>query len=225
MSDSNDQGGSYKGYSTPGQDRIEQSTSSAVPSPSTPSEERIQAPKDRIESIGETPGDANPALVETVGAEQGQVSTADLLRAREAAEEQGLRGAGGQMYADQPPGGRPEEWAENQGGRPNFPYDREEPPIEHLDPPGTRAPYGATGAGGGSGIDTEQLEGRADSLAQRTSNEATRNMPGAGLPQAGSDIDSDNYERREFTTPDERSEMDMFAPGMVNLPPEDEDGR
>src|SRR5688572_19915437 len=95
---------SYQGYQTPGEDKVVESTSSAVPSPTQPSEQRLNTPKPVIESIGETPGDSNPALVETVGAAQGQVSTADMLRARETAEEQGLKEAGAQAYADQSQG-------------------------------------------------------------------------------------------------------------------------
>ncbi|HET6262665.1 MAG TPA: hypothetical protein VFG99_10575, partial [Chloroflexia bacterium] len=98
------QGESFQGYDTPGGATIERSTSSAVPAPSQTSEERLTTPQDTIQSIGETPGDANPALVETIGAAQGQVSTADLLRAREGAEEQGLRVAQAEAYADQASG-------------------------------------------------------------------------------------------------------------------------
>src|SRR5687768_15743165 len=82
----------YRGYDTPGQDRIMESNSSAVPSPDRTTEDRIETPDQNISSIGEVAGDANPALAETVGHERGQVSTADLLRARETAEEQPLRG-------------------------------------------------------------------------------------------------------------------------------------
>src|SRR5947209_9019809 len=75
------------GYTTPGQDTIIQSGSPAVPSPSKPSEARLQTPRPVIESIGEVPADANPALAETAGFEEGRTTTADLLRARESAEE------------------------------------------------------------------------------------------------------------------------------------------
>src|SRR5438128_1954830 len=93
------------GYDTPGEDSIMRSTSRAVPSPSKTSKQRLTPPDPVIESLGETPGDANPALAETVGAEQGQVSTADLLRARETAEEQRPRATGNiHPYQDQGPG-------------------------------------------------------------------------------------------------------------------------
>ena len=42
------------GYHTPGQDKIVESKSQAVPSPSKTSEERLADPKPVIESLGET---------------------------------------------------------------------------------------------------------------------------------------------------------------------------
>jgi hypothetical protein len=170
---------SFKGWENPGQERIIESTSEAVPSPSRTADERIDAPDAYIESIGARPGDANPALDETLAHNEGTGSTADMLRVREAAEEENLRQAGGHMYADQAPNTRPDEWEDADKGRPNWPNDRQENPIEYMDAPRADAAYGATGAGGGTGIDSQQLE----------------------------------------------AEVDRLAHGMLNLPPEEEDGK
>jgi len=90
------------GYETPGEDTILKSHSDAVPSPSETSKHRLQAPDSYIGGeVNETPGDSNPALNETIGYESGQTSTADFLRAREAAEERDARAAGKEIYADQ----------------------------------------------------------------------------------------------------------------------------
>jgi hypothetical protein len=99
------QGKSYRGYDTPGQDRIIDSSSDAVPSPSATSEQRLETPDAFIGGeVNERPGDANPALNETTGYEKGEISTADLLRAREFAEEKRSRDLGTEMYADQTSG-------------------------------------------------------------------------------------------------------------------------
>jgi hypothetical protein len=39
----------------------------------------------------------------------------------------------------------------------------------------------------------------------------------------GLDAEEDKYEQREFGRPQPPSEMEMFAPGMPNLPPTEED--
>jgi hypothetical protein len=93
---------SRDGYDTPGQDTIIRSNSDAVPSPSTRSEDRVQHPDSYIGGkVNEKPGDANPALDETIGYEEGRTDTADLLRARESAEERIPRTTGKELYADQ----------------------------------------------------------------------------------------------------------------------------
>jgi len=90
------------GYETPGEDTILKSKSDAVPSPSETSRQRMEAPDSYVGGeVNETPGDANPALDETIGYEKGQTSTADLLRARESAEERDARAMGKEIYADQ----------------------------------------------------------------------------------------------------------------------------
>jgi len=94
---------SYQGYDTPGEDRIIQSTSEAVPSPSTTSEQRLTTPDAFIGGeVQAKPGSANPAINETKAYDTGEASTADLLRARESAEEEHLRVRGIEMYEDQP---------------------------------------------------------------------------------------------------------------------------
>src|SRR3954453_17383905 len=110
------------GFDTPGRDTIISSTSPAVPSPSKPSNERLTEPDPVIDSIGETPGNANPALPETVEFEQGQLSTADLLRAGEAAEEEPVRARGdAHPYQDQGLGDAPDEFDRSDTGRPAWP--------------------------------------------------------------------------------------------------------
>src|SRR5436305_10997388 len=124
------------GYETPGNDRIIQSSSPEVPSPSKTARERLTPPDPVIRSIGETPGDANPALDETIGFEQGQGGTADLLRARETAEEESVRARGDiHPYQDQGLGDAPDEFARSDTGRPAWPDDRQENPIEYMESP------------------------------------------------------------------------------------------
>jgi hypothetical protein len=99
------QGKSYRGYDTPGQDKIIESSSDAVPSPSTTSGQRLETPDAFIGGeVNAAPGSANPALNETTAYEKGETSTADFLRARESAEEQRPRSTGKEMYADQTSG-------------------------------------------------------------------------------------------------------------------------
>jgi len=96
------QGGSYRGYDTPGEEQIISSSSEAVPSPSETSRQRMEAPDSFIGGeVNEKPGDDNPALNETIGFEEGKISTADFLRARESAEEQTSGDFDNRMYADQ----------------------------------------------------------------------------------------------------------------------------
>lgn len=214
---------SFKGWENPGQERIIESRSEAVPSPSRTSDERIQEPDPYIETFNERPGDANPALDETLAHNQGTGSTADMLRAREAAEEQRLREAGGHIYADQS-NVMPEEWTDADKSRPNFPLDRQEQPIEYTDSPRIESSYGATGAGGGTGIDSQQLEAEVDRLVAHESNEAGKAWSRTGMPQIGSNAEEDNYAEREVGRPAPPSEMDMFSHGTPHLPPEEEDG-
>ncbi|HKP52300.1 MAG TPA: hypothetical protein VJ183_06575 [Chloroflexia bacterium] len=215
--------GSYEGYSTPGSDKIIESTSEAIQSPSQPSETRMDAPKPVIESLGETPGDANPALAETVGAQQGQTSTADMLMAREGAEESRLRatgaGATDAMYQDQQGGVASQEYLDSDSGRPNWPDDRQREPMDYADAPRANVPLGA---GNASALDPN-LRGRMDATIDRGSTEASYAESRSGLPAVGWDEAGDTYERREMDNPTPPSDMDLIAPEMSNLPTDDDD--
>jgi hypothetical protein len=97
-----EQGGSFRGFDTPGEDEILPNSNEAIPSPSITSRQRIQPPDDFIGGeVNAKPGSSNPALDETLGFEEGKNSTADLLRARESAEEERPRAANRELYADQ----------------------------------------------------------------------------------------------------------------------------
>ena len=90
-----EQGSTFKAYDSPGEERLRTSNSPAAPIPSKTSDERAQAPDPYLSSLGgATPGSDNPALDHTRNHALGQVSTADLLRAREFAEEEYLRRGG-----------------------------------------------------------------------------------------------------------------------------------
>jgi hypothetical protein len=218
-----DRSGSQRpGYHTPGQDKVVESTSSAVPSPSRPSEQRIQDPKPAIESINARPGEANPALDETVGAEQGLVSTADMLRAREAAEEQNPRSVGdAHPYQDQGTGEAPDEYERSDTGRPNWPTDRQEDPVEYMDAPRANAPLGT----GAPDVYSFNLKGRTDAAVERGSTQASGQESRSGLPPVGFTAEEDNYENREMQKPSEPSDLDRIAPGMANIPDEENDER
>jgi len=213
-----DGGGDYQGYETPGADQIVESTSSAVPSPSVPSEERLTTPKPVIESIGETPGDANPALVETVGAAQGQVSTADMLRAREGAEEQNLRAADASIYQDEG-GSTFTRMEQADSGRPNWPDDRREAPLEYMTSPRADAAV----MSGDAAIGDHNLRARVDATIDRDSTHASAQESRSGLPPVGLHEEEDKYEEREFGRPQPPSDLEMTGGAMVNLPPEDRD--
>jgi hypothetical protein len=148
-----DKNKSRDGYDTPGDDTIIRSSSDAVPSPSTRSEDRVGHPDSFIEGrVNETPGDANPALDETIGYEEGRTDTADLLRARESAEERIPRATGKPLYADQ---------------------------------------------------------------INRT--------PSSGVPRDGGDPEEAIYRNREFSEPDEPSEIDMLGLRGPELASEEND--
>ena len=209
------------GYETPGEDTIISSTSPAVPSPSKTSKERLTPPDPVIESLGETPGDANPALAETIGAEQGQVSTADQLLVRETAEERRPRATGNiHPYQDQGRGDAPDEFERADTGRPTWPDDRQEDPMEYMESPRADAPLMA-GSPDKVGGDLA-MKGRMDMAAERDSTEATARETGTALPTTGFSAEEDEYERREMRTPSESSDLDRIAPEMLNVPPEED---
>jgi hypothetical protein len=178
----------------------------------------LQTPKGAIESLGETPADANPALAETVGFEDGSSSTADLLRARETAEEQRPRATGNaQPYQDQGVGAEPDEYRQHDSGRPNWPDDRQEEPLEYMESPradmpllsGAPEPFGA------------EIKGREDRAVDSASTQASKNESRSGLPPVGLDSEEDIYERREMRTPSPPSDIDSIAPDMKNFPTEE----
>lgn len=210
----------FQAYQTPGSDSIIESTSSAVPSPSISSEDKLSVPKPIIGSIGEMPGDANPALVETMGAVQGQVSTADLLRARESAEEQGLRAGGNIAYQEQSDQAGPgtTKMAQTDTGRPNWPDERKESPAEYMESPRADAAYGASAFGGGD----LNLRARADAAIDRESTQSSAQESRSGLAPVGMQADEDKYEEREFGRPSPPSDLEITGgSGMLNIPSED----
>ncbi|HEX8219374.1 MAG TPA: hypothetical protein VF914_09190 [Chloroflexia bacterium] len=207
------------GYHTPGQDTTLQSTSEAVPTPDQTSEQRLDDPKPYIEAINATPGEANPALGETVGAEQGTTSTADLLLAREAAEERPVRQEGVRPYQDQSSGSRPDEFQDGDSGRPNWPDDKQEDPINYMESPRAYMPMGT----GATDFYDRSFQGRVDAEVDRSSTEAEKGESRSGLPHVGLDAEEDKYEQREFGRPQPPSDMETFAPGAPNLPPRDDE--
>lgn len=219
MSDNDQNNTGTPGYHTPGQDTMLQSSSEAVSSPEKTSEERLDDPKPYIESINATPGEANPALDETAGAEQGSTSTADFLRAREAAEERPVQEAGLQPYQDQSSGSRPEQFQDSNSGRPNWPDDKQEEPINYMESPRANMPLGT----GATDFYDRSLAGRVDAAVDRSSTEAEKGESRSGLPHVGLDAEEDKYEQREFGQPQPPSDMETFAPGAPNLPPRDDE--
>ncbi len=208
------------GYHTSGQDTTLQSSSESVSAPSETSEQRLTTPPPAIQAIGEKPGDANPALAETIGAEEGRVSTADLLRARETSEEQPVRGRGLQAYEDQSAGAQPDEFQNTDSGRPNWPDDRSEEPLEYMESPRANMPLGA----GAPDVYDLSFKGRVDAEMDRSATQASANESHSGLSPVGNDAEEDKYEHREFERPEPPSDLDMIAPNMVNLPPEEDNG-
>lgn len=213
-----DGGGDYQGYEAPGSDQIVESVSPAVPSPSMQSEERLTTPRPVIQSINETPGDANPALVETIGAAQGELSTADMLRTREAAEEQVLRAGGASVYQDESnsTAGRLEQV---DTGRPNWPDDRRETPLEYMAPPRADAAF----LGGTAGTEDPSIKGKIDAMIDRDSTQASAQESRSGLAPVGLHEEEDKYEEREFGRPHPPSDQELIGGAMVNLPPDDRD--
>lgn len=219
------QGGQQNGepdYYVSGQDKVLESSSAAVPAPSMTEEQRLSDPGFAFQSTGETPGAANPALAETIGEEEGRVSTADLLRARETAEETPVLARGLPTYEDQSTTGSPraDEFQNAEGARPNWPDDRREDPAEYMTSPRANAPFGS-GLQGNEGLNEKGL---IDAAVDRNSTQASKNESHSGLPAVGFDSEEDKYEHREFENVAPPSEMDEVAPGMVNLPPEDSNG-
>jgi hypothetical protein len=217
---------SYQGYAASGEDKIIESTSEAVHSPTKREEDRLTSPKPAIQSIGETPGDSNPALAESLNAQQGQAgSTAEMLMAREGAEESRLRASGADqanaIYQDQQDGVASQQYLDSDSGRPNWPDDRQREPLDYMQSPRANAPLGT---GGASMLD-QTLAGRVDAAVDRDSTQAAAQESRSGLSPVGHNEAEDTYERQEFGNPTPPSDMDLIAPEMSNLPPEDDDGK
>lgn len=174
---------------------------------------------------GSGPGSDNPALEETYAEAAGDIPTADLLRARESAEEQRLRNQGAEIYADQSPTARSAEQQDADSGRPNWPADRDRTEGEYMESPRAEGSFLGGSGSGGTGQDTMQLEGEADALADRAGTEAAKGELPANVPNVGRDAEGEIYAEREWGNPSPPSEMDMLAPGMVYLPDEDDDDK
>jgi hypothetical protein len=203
------------GYATPGQDRIVQSKSPAVPSPSETSEQRLTTPGSRIQSINEQPGDANPALQETIGEEQGQVSTADMLRARETAEEERLRAAQAQIYQDAGPDEIDREFSRTDSGQPDFPFKyQEDATPRSIDSPDVQQDF----EGMTQGVGSMDLRARAEAMLDRDGPETAYTDALHGEGPFGREAQELDAEGPEMTN--------KFVPGddvvheMKNIPDE-----
>ena len=215
----------FDAYSSPGEETLQESNSPAVPSPSTTSEQRTQAPDPQINSLGGvTPGSDNPALDQTRDHASGQGSTADMLRAREASEEEYLREGSatgavpeGTIGQDQMEGLRPDEYQDRDSGRPNWPDDRQQAPLDYMDAPRADMPLVS---GSADKLDLT-IKPRMDAAVDRASTQASAQESRSGLPPVGMNAEEDKYEQREFERPAPVSETEMIAPEMKNIPSED----
>lgn len=208
-----------KGYETPGRDVIIESTSDAIQSPTMTSNERLQTPKPVIETIGQTPGSANPALAETAGFEHGETSTADLLRARELAEEEYARSASNKaQYQDQGDETFAEDLEEGSNtGRPNWPGDKERPPVDFVGSPHS----GDTLMASSPEVFGLDSIGRQEATMERARGEGSKREYGSGgVPSVGRDSGEEIYERRDMHNQTQPSELDSIAPNMSNIPSE-----
>ncbi|MEO5953154.1 MAG: hypothetical protein ABIQ44_11870 [Chloroflexia bacterium] len=163
---------------------------------------------------GSGPGSDNPALKETYEEQAGEITTAEFLLAREGAEEQRMRNQSAEMYADQSPTASSQQDA-----------DRDSTPGEYMESPRAEGSFLGGSGSGGTGQDTMQLEGEADALADRAGTQAAKSELPADVPNVGSDPQGDIYAEGEWGQANPPSEMDMIAPGMVYLPPADDDER
>jgi hypothetical protein len=173
---------------------------------------------------GSGPGSDNPALAETYAEESGDISTADFLLARESAEEERLRQEQTQIYADQarsqdPRGRRTER--NTSGGQP---LDGEQGPAAYMDAPHAESSLLGGSAGAGVGMNTIELEGEVDAMNDRVGADAARNESPVHLGSPDpSDPQADFYTKREYDQDNPPSDLDVLAPGMSYLPPDDDD--
>lgn len=205
------------GYSTPGADRIIQSSSEAVPSPSASMEQRLTTPKGTITSLGETPADANPALAQTVAEESGQGTTAEMLLARETAEEQYLRNAQANIYQDQGPDTMDRQFSKSDSGQPDSPYAyQEDATTRSIDSTDVTESF----EGMAQGIGSMDLRARAESMLDRDGSQTayTDAMSGQGpVGHKAEEYDAQGAEMHNTSVP---GDLDVLAPGMKNIPDE-----
>jgi len=173
---------------------------------------------------GSGPGSDNPALNETYAEESGDISTADFLRARESAEEERLRQEQTQIYADQTRSQDPRGRRDTGDGSGAWPVDGEQSPAEYMDAPRAESSLLGGSAGSGVGMNTIELEGEVDAMNDRVAADAARNESPVRLGSPDpADPQADFYTRREYVQENPPSDLDVLAPGMAYLPPDDED--
>lgn len=175
---------------------------------------------------GSGPGSDNPALAETYAEESGDISTADFLLARESAEEERLRQERAQIYADQArsqdPRGRRGK-GKKSGGRPQ---DGEQGPAAYLDAPHADSSFLGGSGGEGVGMSTIEFEGEIDAMNDRVGADAGRNESPAHLASPDpNDRSADFYTKREYEQSTPPSDLEVLAPGMSYLPPQDKKGK
>lgn len=203
------------GYQTPGEDRLLQSNSPAVPSPSRPSEDKLTTPRPYLRSIDEQPADANPALPQTVAEGQGQANTADLLRARETAEEQYLRDAQAHIYQDSGPDAINPRFSSTDTGQPDVPFQhQEDATTESIDSVDVQQDFQSM-SGGVGGMN---LRARAEAMMDRDGPETayTDAMSGQGpFGRKADELDISGPETTHKFVPN-----DSEIPPMKNIPDE-----
>ena len=228
MADEKDQqGNTFDAFDSHGEDKLLESNSPVVPSPSQQSDDRTRPPDPYLSSLGgATPGSDNPALDQTRKHGLGEASTADMLRAREAAEEEYLRRGSAEgavpdatIGQDQMEGLRPDEYQDRDAGRPNWPDDRQQAPLDYMDAPRADMPLG----GGTADTLDMTMKPRMDAAMDRSGTQASAQESRSGMPPVGMNADEDKYEQREFERPATVSETEMIAPKMKNIPSEDEE--
>jgi len=202
--------------------RAEQDNTAAEATDSSPQRQGIGA-GDKVPG-GSGPGSDNPALAETYAEESGDISTADFLRKRESAEEERLRQEQTQIYADQTRAQDPRGRRDTEGESGAWPLDGEQSPAEYMDAPRAESTLLGGSAGSGVGMNTIELEGEVDAMNDRVGADAARNQSPVHLGSPDpSDPQADFYTRREYDRDNPPSDLDVLAPGMSYLPPDDED--
>lgn len=203
------------GYQTPGGDALLNSNDPDIVPPTRTSAERLTTPKPLIEKISERPADANPALNETRAAEQGEMSTADFLRARETAEEQYLRDAQAHIYQDAGPDAINPRFSETDTGEPDSPYNYQENATgRSIDSPDVQQDFESLAEGVG-GLN---LRARAEAMLDRDGPETayTDAMRGQGPVGGNADeLDTSGPQMTHGFVPN-----DAITTEMKNIPDE-----